>query len=114
MAVAVGAADASLKRILLLERHPRLGGILNQCIHLGFGLRYFKEELTGTEYAFRYKKIFEQTGTEVITGSFVHKLTPDKKVTFVCPEGEFLTSGEHVACAVGRGLVPDRRQRRYR
>ena len=101
MAVAVGAADAGLKKILLLERHPRLGGILNQCIHVGFGLRYFKEELTGTEYAFRYNKLFEQTGTEVSTNSFVHKVTPEKKVTFVCPEGEFLISGEHVVLATG-------------
>ena len=101
MSVAVGAAEAGLKQILLLDRHPRLGGILNQCIHVGFGLRYFKEELTGTEYAFRYKKMFEQTGTEVSTSSFVHKLTPDKTVTFVCPQGEFLISGDHVVLATG-------------
>jgi len=101
MAVAVGAAEAGLRRILLLERHSRLGGILNQCIHVGFGLRYFKEELTGTEYAFRYKKKFEQTAAEVSTNSFVHTVHPEKKVTFVCPEGEFLVSGEHVVLATG-------------
>jgi thioredoxin reductase len=101
MAVAVGAAGAGLKKILLLERQPRLGGILNQCIHVGFGLRYFKEELTGTEYAFRYKQIFQQTGVEVSTNSFVHKLAPDKKVIFVCPEGEFRISGNHVVLATG-------------
>jgi len=65
MAVAVGASSAGLKKILLLERHPRLGGILRQCIHVGFGLRYFKEELTGTEYAARYNKLFQQAGVEV-------------------------------------------------
>lgn len=101
MSVAVGAAEAGLKRILLLERHPRLGGILNQCIHLGFGLSYFKEELTGTEYAFRYKKNLEETCTEVITGSFVHKLTPQKQVAFVCPEGEFVIPADHVVLATG-------------
>jgi thioredoxin reductase len=101
MAVAVGAAEGGLKRILLIERHPRLGGILNQCIHVGFGLKYFKEELTGTEYAFRYKKIFEQTPTEVSTSSFVSNLTPEKGVTFVCPEGEFLISGDNVILATG-------------
>ena len=101
MAVAVGAAQAGLNRILLLDRHPKLGGILNQCIHVGFGLRYFKEELTGTEYAFRYKKIFEQTGTEVNTGSFVHTLTPDKTVCFVCPQGDFAISADHVVLATG-------------
>jgi thioredoxin reductase len=101
MSVAVGAAEAGLKKVLLLERHPRLGGILNQCIHVGFGLKYFKEELTGTEYAFRYKNKFRETDTEVSTRSFVHKLTPDRQVTFVCPEGEFLVSGNHIVLATG-------------
>jgi thioredoxin reductase len=101
MSVAVGATEAGIKKILLLERHPRLGGILNQCIHVGFGLKYFKEELTGTEYAYRYKKKFEVTDTEVSISSFVHKLTPEKQVTFVCPEGEFLISADHVVLAAG-------------
>ena len=43
--------------VLILERDNRLGGILNQCIHNGFGLHYFKEELTGPEYASRFKKL---------------------------------------------------------
>jgi thioredoxin reductase len=101
LAVAVGASAAGLEKILLLERHPRLGGILNQCIHLGFGLRYFKEELTGTEYAARYMKTFGQTGTQVKTGSFVHKLTAEKQVTFVSPEGEFTVSAENIVLATG-------------
>jgi len=101
MSVAVGAAEAGLKKVLLLERRPRLGGILNQCIHVGFGLKYFKEELTGTEYAFRYNKKFRETDTEVSAGSFVHKLTHDRQVTFVCPEGEFLVSGDHIVLATG-------------
>jgi NADPH-dependent 2,4-dienoyl-CoA reductase/sulfur reductase-like enzyme len=101
LAVAVGASAAGLKKILLLERHPRLGGILNQCIHLGFGLRYFKEELTGTEYVARYMKTFGQTGTQIKTASFVHKLTSEKQVTFVSPEGEFSVSAENVVLATG-------------
>ena len=101
MSVAVGAAEAGFKKVLLLERHPRLGGILNQCIHVGFGLKYFKEELTGTEYAYRYKKKFEASDIEVSTSSFVHTLTPEKEVIFVCPEGEFLISADHVVLATG-------------
>jgi NADPH-dependent 2,4-dienoyl-CoA reductase/sulfur reductase-like enzyme len=101
MAVAFGAARAGLNKILLLERHPRLGGILNQCIHLGFGLKYFKEELTGTEYAYRYKKMFDQTGVEVKTSSFVHKISDRKQVTFVCPEGELSVSADHIVLATG-------------
>jgi NADPH-dependent 2,4-dienoyl-CoA reductase/sulfur reductase-like enzyme len=99
--VAFGAARAGLSKILLLERHPRLGGILNQCIHLGFGLKYFKEELTGTEYAYRYKKMFDQTGTEVKTRSFVHRVTRQKEVIFVCPEGERTLSADHIVLATG-------------
>lgn len=101
MAAAVGASSAGAKRILLLERLPRLGGILNQCIHVGFGLRYFKEELTGTEYAARYLKIFRERDVEVKTSSFVHRITPGRGVTFVCPEGEFLASGEKIVVATG-------------
>jgi len=101
MAVAFGAARAGLNKILLLERHPRLGGILNQCIHLGFGLKYFKEELTGTEYAYRYKKMFDQTGTEVKTRSFVHRVTRQKEVIFVCSEGERTLSADHIVLATG-------------
>ncbi len=101
MAVAVGAARGGLKKILLLERHPRLGGILNQCVHVGFGLRYFKEELTGTEYAFRYRKLFDETVTEVKTSSFAHKITRDKEVVFVCPDGEILASARHIVLATG-------------
>lgn len=101
MAVSVGAASAGIRKILLLERHPRLGGILNQCIHMGFGLRYFKEELTGTEYAHRYRKIFDQTPTEVKTGSFVHSITPEREIAFVCPEGEYTVSADHIVAATG-------------
>ena len=54
LAAAVSAHKAGVKDILILERDERLGGILNQCIHNGFGLHTFKEELTGPEYAERY------------------------------------------------------------
>lgn len=60
LAAAVSAHEAGVKDILILERDERLGGILNQCIHNGFGLHTFKEELTGPEYAERYiKKVLE-------------------------------------------------------
>ncbi|MBN1106969.1 MAG: NAD(P)/FAD-dependent oxidoreductase, partial [Deltaproteobacteria bacterium] len=101
MAAAVGAASAGMKRVLLLERKTRLGGILNQCIHVGFGLKYFREELTGTEYAYRYRRLFERSGALAKTGSFVHRLTPEKEVTFVCPEGEVTVSAENIVVATG-------------
>jgi thioredoxin reductase len=101
MAVCVGAASEGLKKILLLERHPRLGGILNQCIHVGFGLKVFREELTGTEYAARYKKLFLDKGIAFRTSAFVHTLHPRKKVTFVSSQGEQMVSSEKIVVATG-------------
>ena len=54
LAAALAARRQGVERILILERDEVLGGILNQCIHNGFGLHTFKEELTGPEYAWRY------------------------------------------------------------
>ena len=54
LAAAVAARDAGIDSILIIERDKELGGILNQCIHNGFGLHTFKEELTGPEYAARF------------------------------------------------------------
>ena len=54
LAAAISARQAGVDDILILERDDRLGGILNQCIHNGFGLHTFKEELTGPEYAARF------------------------------------------------------------
>ena len=79
MAAAVAAYDKGISDILILERDDRLGGILNQCIHNGFGLHTFKEELTGPEYAQRYidkvleKRISYKLNTIVIDISKVEK-----------------------------------------
>lgn len=54
LAAALAAKEAGAKQILIVERDKELGGILNQCIHNGFGLHTFQEELTGPEYAARY------------------------------------------------------------
>ena len=60
LAAAIGAYESGIKDILIIEREEHLGGILNQCIHNGFGLHTFKEELTGPEYASRYiSKVLE-------------------------------------------------------
>ena len=56
MSAAVAAYESGIKDILILERDSSLGGILQQCIHNGFGLHKFKEELTGPEYAWKYEK----------------------------------------------------------
>lgn len=64
LAAAISAYDSGVKDILLIEKNSELGGILNQCIHNGFGLQKFKEELTGPEYASRYIKEFKERKIE--------------------------------------------------
>ena len=101
MAAAVGASSAGLQKVLLLERKPRLGGILNQCIHVGFGLKYFKREMTGTEYAALYKQKVYERDIEVKTSCFVHGITPQKELTSVCADGEFVVSAQNIVVATG-------------
>ncbi len=101
MGAAVGGSDAGLTRILLLERHPRLGGILNQCVHMGFGLKFFKEELTGPEYAYRYIDMLWQRGIEVRLSASVHRITPSREVSFISRSGEFALSSENIVVATG-------------
>ena len=86
MAAAISAYENGVKDILLLERDQYLGGILNQCIHTGFGLNYFKEALTGPEYAARFiKKVQSIPDIEVSLKSFVVHLTKEKILTFLRP-----------------------------
>ena len=81
LAAARAAFDAGSRRILVIERDHELGGILNQCIHNGFGLHYFHEELTGPEYAGRFIRMLKNTGVEVLTDAMVLEITPEKQVT---------------------------------
>ena len=76
LAAACEAWDKGLRRILILERDKELGGILNQCIHNGFGLHHFKEELTGPEYAGRFIQQLQGTGVEVQLDTMVLQLIP--------------------------------------
>ena len=68
-------------RVLLVERGDLLGGILNQCTHLGFGLSYFGEELTGQEYARRFATRIEASGVEVFTDTTVLEVGADRVIT---------------------------------
>ena len=83
LAAACAAWEGGLKRILIVERDKELGGILNQCIHNGFGLHYFKEELTGPEYAGRFVKMLSDTGVEVRLDTMVLEVTADRSVHMV-------------------------------
>ena len=77
MAAALSAYEKGIKDILILERDTHIGGILRQCIHAGFGLHVFKEELTGPEYAQRYINKLAETEIKVKTDTMVLALTDD-------------------------------------
>ncbi|MCX5693150.1 MAG: NAD(P)/FAD-dependent oxidoreductase [Candidatus Omnitrophica bacterium] len=86
MAAAISAHENGVKDILLIERDQYLGGILNQCVHTGFGINYFKEILTGPEYAGRFiEKVKSIPDIEVSLKSLAVRLTNDKTITFLKP-----------------------------
>lgn len=86
LSAAYEAYQAGVKNILIVERDNTLGGILNQCIHNGFGLHRFKEELTGPEYAGRYIKMVAETGVKVKSNAMVIHLSNEKEIHYVSKE----------------------------
>ncbi|GCF94762.1 pyridine nucleotide-disulfide oxidoreductase [Enterococcus florum] len=83
LAAAVAAYEKGVRDILIVERDQKLGGILNQCIHNGFGLHRFKEELTGPEYAARFIDMLKDTTVEIFLDTMVLDVTEDKEVHLV-------------------------------
>ena len=94
LAAALSARKAGCEKVLILERDRELGGILNQCIHNGFGLHTFKEELTGPEYAERYIDMAEEAQIPYLLNTMVTNISllPDgrKKVTAMNKEDGLL------------------------
>ncbi len=86
MSAAVAAYESGIRDILILERDDRLGGILSQCIHNGFGLHRFGEELTGPEYAWRYEEKVRAYGIPFQLNTTVLDITPDRVVTATSSE----------------------------
>ena len=82
LAAAIEAYDDGIKDILVLEKDNDLGGILNQCIHNGFGLQEFKEQLAGPEYAERFIIQFKERNIEYKLNSLVMSISEDKVVTY--------------------------------
>lgn len=102
MSAAVSAYESGIKDILILERDSHLGGILQQCIHNGFGLHKFGEELTGPEYAARYEQKIKQYGIEYKLNTMVLDIDADKNVTAVNKtDGIFTVSAKAVILAMG-------------
>lgn len=102
LAAAVSAKNSGVDSILILERDKELGGILNQCIHNGFGLHTFQEELTGPEYASRFIEKVEDLKIEYKLNTMVMDITEEKLVTAMNrEEGLFEIQAKAVILAMG-------------
>ncbi len=102
LAAAVSAKRNGGKSILILERDKELGGILNQCIHNGFGLHTFKEELTGPEYANRFIEQVKELNIKYMLNTMVMNISNDKLVTAVNREnGMFRIQAKAIILAMG-------------
>ncbi len=101
LGAALEAKKAGAASVVLLERDRELGGILNQCIHNGFGLHEFQEELTGPEYAQRFINQLKKENIEVHLNTMVLDLTKDRKVTVLGDQGIQELQGKSVVLAMG-------------
>ena len=102
LAAAAAAKKSGVDDILILERDSVPGGILNQCIHNGFGLHTFKEELTGPEYAARYIDIVKELGIPIQLNSMVLDISKDKTITVVSrAEGLQMIQAKAIILAMG-------------
>ena len=102
MAAAIGAYNEGIKDILILEKGEFLGGILNQCIHNGFGLTEFKEELTGPEFAARFIEQVKEKGLEFKLHSFVTDISKDKVITYTSKDdGVVMVQAKAIVMAAG-------------
>ena len=102
MSAAIAAYEAGIRDILILERDESLGGILQQCIHNGFGLHKFGEELTGPEYAWKYEKKVRELAIETKCNTMVLDITEDKIITATnATEGIFQLQAKAIILAMG-------------
>jgi thioredoxin reductase/CxxC motif-containing protein len=101
LAAAKGAREGGANSVVVLERDEHTGGILNQCVHDGFGLVRYKEMLTGPEYALRARREALAAGATLRTGAMVTGLTPDRLVTAVTREGVLTYQAGAVVLATG-------------
>ncbi len=102
MSAAIAAYDSGVSDLLIFERDARLGGILQQCIHNGFGLHRFGEELTGPEYAWRYEKEVRERKIPVLSDTMVLDVTPDRVITATnARDGVFQIKAKAIILAMG-------------
>ena len=102
LAAAISAYDHGVQDVLILEREENLGGILNQCIHNGFGLTRFKESLTGPEYAWRFIDGVRERKIETLVSTTVLSVSNDKQVTAINErDGVFTLQAKAIVLAMG-------------
>lgn len=101
LAAAIAAYDAGCKDVVIVERESAVGGVLKQCIHNGFGLTRFKENLTGPEYAHKFIDEAEKRNIETLTDTFVISLDDKKRVTCMNKSGIFTIEAKAVILAMG-------------
>ena len=101
LAAGIAAFDGGVKDVVVLERESEPGGVLKQCIHNGFGLTRFKENMTGPEYAYKFIDAAKARGIEIMTGTFVTGLSKEKAVTCMNERGVFTIEAKAVVLAMG-------------
>lgn len=102
MAAAIGAKEGGAEQVLIIDREREAGGILPQCIHAGFGLHHFKEELTGPEYAQRFLEQVLTRDIDLLTDAYVLDISPDGQLKVMSPRfGVTLLDSRAVVLAMG-------------
>lgn len=91
LAAAIRAKEAGAENVVILERAEQLGGLLHQCVHNGFGLFYFNEDLTGPEYAHRFIEKATDSGVEGLLETMVTEITPERQIKAVSKEDGCIT-----------------------
>lgn len=101
MAAAIGAAREGA-RVVLIEREDRTGGVLNQCIHNGFGLKFYEEELTGPEFAARLEDEMRQGNIDIISQAYLRDVDLDDKIAYILsPEDAFIVKSKAIVISTG-------------
>ena len=101
LAAALSAKENGAEKVLIVERDVSLGGILQQCIHPGFGLKFFNEELSGPEYAYRFIEKVKAAGVEIKLGTMVLEVSENGVVGINSQDGLFVAKGKAIVLAMG-------------
>jgi len=101
LAAAVAAKKAGAGEVLMIDREEKLGGILPQCIHTGFGLQYFRENLTGPEYALKFIEEARRLGVKSLTNTMVLRLRPGEITAANSQQGIFTVKAKAIVFAAG-------------